>query len=89
MYKDWLQKRITIAEAEEANMARTDRLGPDAVPFGFMNREWREFVAKVCEGDELWEFTSPHETWVDLAGREGIAMVREGEIVAFILTSMS
>ena len=40
-------------------------------------------------GDELWEFESPGHTWVDLAGRAGLCIVREGRIIDAITTRMN
>jgi hypothetical protein len=59
------------------------------VPFGFMNREWRELVASMLDGDELWEYRSSDESWNHLAGRAGIALVRKGEIVDAITTALN
>lgn len=41
------------------------------------------------KGDDLYEFRTPEESWDNLAGREGIALVRKGKIVAEIITIMS
>jgi hypothetical protein len=87
--KDWLQKRLTVAEAEAAYAVRDSRLGPDPVPFGFQNNEWRALVAAMQDGDELWEFTSPPESWQGLHGRAGVALVRRGEVVRTIVTTMN
>jgi hypothetical protein len=87
--KDWLQKRLTVAEAEAAYMVRDARLGPDPVPFGFQNDKWRALLADMQGGDEIWEFTSPPESWRNLAGRAGIALVRHGEVVRSIVTTMN
>jgi len=46
-------------------------------------------LAQMEEGDELWEFRSPVESWEHLAGRAGIALVRQGEIINFIVTMMN
>ncbi len=89
MHRDWLQKRVTVAEAEAANMVESDQLGPDPVPFGFQNNEWRALLAQMQEGDELWEFCSSWESWQNLAGRAGIALVRNGEVVASVDTMMN
>lgn len=89
MLEDWLTRKLTVAEAEAANSVRDERLGPDAVPFGFENPTWRQLLADMIPGDELWEFSSPPESWDNLAGRAGIALVREGKVVATILTLLS
>jgi hypothetical protein len=41
----------------------------------------KALLAKMVEGDELWEFSSPQEDWDALAGRAGIALVRNGEVI--------
>jgi len=89
MDKDWLQRRVTVQEAEQHNMILDDRLGPEAVPFGFMNERWKAFIARMIEGDELWEFTSPADTWQNLCGRQGIAIVRNGEVLSNLVTEMN
>jgi hypothetical protein len=89
MDKDWLERRLTIEEAEARNMVQDNRLGNEAVPFGFMNKEWKTLVARIVEGDELWEFNSPEDTWQNLCGRAGIALVRNGEVIDAIVTFMN
>jgi hypothetical protein len=49
----------------------------------------QEFLDLMAPGDELWEFMSPPETWAHLAGRAGIALVRDGEIIDSFLTLMN
>lgn len=87
--KSWLIKQVTVEEAEAAHMVRNDRLGKEPVPFGFQNKQWRALLEQITQGDELWEYSSPPESWRDLAGRAGIALVHNGEIVGSILTIMS
>jgi hypothetical protein len=87
--KEWLQKRLTVAEAEAAHMVRNDWLGPDPVPFGFVNYKWRALLAEMQDGDELWEFSSSPEIWAHLGGRAGIALIRHGEVVRSIVTTMN
>jgi hypothetical protein len=89
MQAEWLQKRITVAEAEARHMVLSDKLGPHPVPFGYQNARWRELIGETQDGDELWEFASSPESWQQLAGRAGIALVRNGEIVASIVTRLN
>jgi hypothetical protein len=51
--------------------------------------EWREFVASAMAGDSLWYYRTPPETWNELAGRSGFAIVRGGVPVAAIVIAMS
>jgi hypothetical protein len=89
MQRDWLTKKVTVAEAESAHLVRDDNLGPDPVPFGFMNQEWQQMIAGMQPGDELWEFSSPADTWQHLCGRAGFAVVRNGNPIASIVTCMN
>ena len=48
-----------------------------------------DFKSKIQEGDELWRFSSPQESWEHLAGRAGICIVRDGEITDSLVTIMN
>jgi hypothetical protein len=87
----WLQKRVTVQEAEDAHLVRDEDLGPDPVPFGFINDDWRKLLSQMKEGDQLWEFRSPPATWDKdhMAGREGIALIRGCSVIATIITLMN
>jgi hypothetical protein len=79
---DWLSEKVSIKQAEAANLS-------EGRPFGYQHLKWERLKSHMIPGDELWEFCSPEETWVHLKGRQGYAVVRNGEIVDSIITSMS
>lgn len=87
--KSWLQKKITLKEAETIHLVKDDRLGPEPIPFGFSNDEWKAMIAKMEDGDELWEFCSSLESWRIMGGREGIALIRNGQVIDHIVTRMN
>jgi hypothetical protein len=89
MSKSWLRRKTSVSVAEAENMVEHPSLGPSPVAFGFSNAEWRELLNKMQETDELWEFSSGSDSWGNLAGRGGIALVRNGEIVDSIITIMN
>jgi hypothetical protein len=89
MNADWLKRKLTVEQAEAENMIAIERLGPKPVPFGFCNRDWHNLLAQMQPGDELWEFSSSGESWQNLCGRAGVALVRGGEVVASMITSMN
>jgi hypothetical protein len=89
MMVEWLQRRVSVEQVEAAHMVRHERLGTAPVAFGFDNGRWRELITQMQDGDELWEYTSPAETWANMAGRAGYALVREGKIVGQITTLMN
>jgi hypothetical protein len=82
----WLRNKITIQDAEAKNMVK---IGDQFIPFGNINFQWKSILDRLQEGDELYEFESPSESWKNLAGRKGIALVRDGEIVIDLVTEMS
>ena|SRR2546427_1156861 len=77
--RDDLLRKITVEEAESLYEI-------EGVPFGYINGKWMTLRGKVMAGDELWIFRTPEESWVHLSGREGVALVRNGEVVAEIVT---
>lgn len=56
-------------------------------PFGFLHKEWTRLKGSMRPGDELRFYTSEDRDWEALAGEEGYVAVRNGEIVAQIITS--
>ena len=82
----YLTNRLTVKEAEEKNMVEIDGR---QVPFGYTNDQWVVLCKQMQKKDELYEFRSPEDSWNSFAGREGIALVRDGEIIADIITLMS
>ena len=72
----------TVAEAEPAHTVWNER--PSSPPV--LNDRWRAFRAQMQEGDELWTFCTPPETWEHMAGLGGIALVRHGKMVGHIVT---
>jgi hypothetical protein len=91
--QSWLQEKTTVAEAEAANPGimddRVTRFPEAAKPFGFQNQEWEKFKALIAPGDELRKFSSPAESWEHLAGRAGVALVRDGVPIKIIVTLMN
>jgi len=85
--KSWLKKKTTVKKAERGSFFTRVLLGIDP---GLVNdEEWQKLKDIIIEGDELWTFKSPPETWRQRRGREGIALVRDGKIVKDILTAMN
>jgi hypothetical protein len=91
--------RKSIAELEAEFTLRpdqldeSDRTGPRAQfllkPFGALNAQWEALKARMQPGDELWSFASSAQSWQDLAGRAGVALVRHGEIIERLVTMMN
>jgi hypothetical protein len=89
MVKEWLKKKTSLEEYERRHLNRGRRLGPASVTSDCEPQWWLDFKRQIQKGDELWEFRSPIETWLHLRGREGICIVREGEIIDSIVTALN
>ena len=42
---------------------------------------WQKLKAQAKEGDEVWAFANPSNTWKKLGRQTGYALVRDGKIV--------
>lgn len=76
----------TLEQSIIASLQR--RVSPDDLP----DEQWLQFKDLMQEGDELWFFRTPQETWTEFfprCGMEGYALVRDEAVVAQIFTSMS
>ena len=82
MDRSWLDKKLTISEAEAGNRH-------NGVAFGLMNAQWEQLKSEMIDGGELWSFNSPADSWRHLAGRWGIALVRNGEVIKSLVTMMN
>lgn len=89
MYIEWLNKQITLNQAETNYLEQDDRISPVPVPFGFYNYQWNQLKAELQDGDELWLFSSPKESWKNMCGRGGICIVRDGEVVKLMVTVLN
>ncbi len=80
--KNWLQKQLTVDEAETEYMH-------EGIPFGGMNERWVAFKSQMIDGDEIWEFSSSVDSWNHLAGRAGLALIRRGKAIDCIVTILN
>ncbi len=74
--REWLRKQLSIeaAETQFPGFKNEGAFGPGV--------SW-------MEGDQVWSFSSPEDSWRALAGRKGLALVRDGRIVGDYLTVMN
>jgi len=81
------RRATTIEEAERKNLISNPRLGDKPVVFGFMHKQWLEFVSKFQPGDVLIEFYTPPAFQEMIHGYAGYEIVRNGQTVATLITS--
>jgi hypothetical protein len=87
-----LTRRTTIEDVE-LGFAAAPRLPWWKRALGFRNPgvcddwliAWSRFKGTLQEGDEVWEFCSPTDTWENLQGRAGYAIVRGSQVVNYIV----
>lgn len=75
----WLGDEVSIEDAAAANMVWVDG---QYQAFGNNNSQWLIIQKLMQKEDRLYQFRSPDETWDNFAGKEGVALVRNGDIIA-------
>ena len=71
---EWLTQRVENAPtAQHRNLS-----GMAAMR---IRMEWDKLRREAKEGDELWAFENPSNTWKKLGKHSGYALVRKGKIV--------
>lgn len=95
---EWLKARVDACEIEaEVSLPFKDgglvmvtdgvRETPGTtVP---IDRKWHRIALRMVPGDELWTFSSPPEYWQGLAGRMGVALIRNGHPIGHVTTMMN
>jgi hypothetical protein len=72
--KEWLtQKAGNAPISEHRNLSEMAALR--------VRMAWQKLKAQAQEGDELWAFANPSNTWKKLGKQTGYALVRGGKIV--------
>ena len=80
--KAWLDRQITVEQAEAQHMIA-------GIPFGAEAGEWIKLKNSLGAGDSLWTYCSSYESFKALAGRCGIAVVHDGKVVRQLVTMMN
>jgi hypothetical protein len=74
---EWLTEQLSVDEAEL-------RYVHEGRPFGYLDTEWNYLKSMMGEHDEIWIFSSSAESWEQLMGREGVALVQNGQAIGLI-----
>jgi hypothetical protein len=87
--RDWSACLLkTLEEIESENTYPDDGRVPHA-PFGFGNEKWAQFKSRMMAGDQIYYYCTSDESWRNLAGREGYALFRGGELIDEFTTIMN
>jgi hypothetical protein len=54
-----------------------------------IRREWQKLRAEARDGDEVWAFENPSNTWKKLGKLTGYAILRDGKIVGSTIVTNS
>ena len=76
---DWLRAQTTVEEIEAERWKTKPNKGEPVRP---QTARWIAFKTQIRAGDEVWRYSSPPDSWVGMIGTAGIAIVRDGGIVA-------
>jgi hypothetical protein len=82
----WLKAVVGV---EEIDAWQAERATSDGRPLEEVAAGWIALKAKMLPGDEIWYFASDPESWQHLAGREGYALVRDGDVIDALVTAMN
>lgn len=100
MKVEWLQERCESLDAQDIwqrEMEKLELYDEDKRKLleisqqlkRWATEKWKPFVADLSDGDEVWRFSSPPETWNQFCGCAGYAVVRDGEIIRTLTTMVS
>lgn len=82
--------RIGSLEVSEWDGIKKERiLTENDVPNYLESSQMRKFVDTLKNGDRIVHYISDQSSWWQLAGREGLAIIRDGDIVANYYLRMS
>jgi hypothetical protein len=71
---EWLTQRV-----ENAPTAHHRKLAPMSAMR--IRMAWQKLKNEASEGDELWAFENPSNTWKKMGRHNGYALVRGGKVV--------
>jgi hypothetical protein len=80
--KEWLTEHA-------GNRPTAEHRGLPAMAGLRIRREWEKLRGQMQEGDELWAFANPSNTWKKVGKQTGYAVVRNGKIVASAVVTNS
>ncbi|MEM9413619.1 MAG: hypothetical protein AAGA30_21105 [Planctomycetota bacterium] len=76
-----LQKQVSLEEAVES-LARIDAAFPDGQPY-FQQRVIELVADNPGENCQLWQYDSKDQSWSELRGESGYAIVQNGDVIDF------
>jgi hypothetical protein len=75
--RSWLREQTTVDEVDKR------------LRNGGLADQWKAMKQLTGKKDELWSFCSNADSWANLAGRAGYALVHDGQVIATIVTHLN
>jgi hypothetical protein len=86
--RQWLRTKLSLEEARAHFEAwERDTMTLMGSAGGWISRFEKRIVANFQPGDEVWLYDSGQESWAAVHGEKGMALVRNGVVVAVIVES--
>jgi hypothetical protein len=76
---EWLDVPVSVEQLDADYGAPTSGL----------HAKWEKLKGEMQPGDKLMRFVSSADSWKNLAGRAGIALVRDGKVIDAFVTMMN
>lgn len=77
---EWLTQRVENAPtAQHRNLPE--------MPAMRIRMAWQKLKSQARDGDEVWAFENPSNTWKKLGRHTGYALVRNGKIVQSVVVT--
>jgi hypothetical protein len=85
-----LTHQTSVEHVEAQRKATIDQFGyhGTAEDWSYLVSEWHDFLAKISEGDEIWEYDTVETHLGFSAGEQGVAAVRQGQVIAWYVTAV-
>lgn len=77
---EWLTQRVQ-------NAPTAQHRDLPAMPAMRIRMAWQKLKTEAGEGDEVWAFENPSNTWKKLGRHNGYALVRNGKIIKSIIVT--
>ena len=80
---------IQKIESDSIKALRKEPAGVPRVPLGYRNHQWECLKAMVRPGDQIVFMRSSPESWDGDYGDEGYALIRDGNIIVYVVTFLN
>lgn len=87
--KQWLERQWTTAEVA-SHFREKDERGDGCTYDGGWLQTFQQVISSAKRpDDQVWRYTADAKAWANLRGEMGFALVRSGEVVAYLVTGKS